>query len=85
VRTISPRYLFGAEKQTYAQNRSCARQYKNLKINFIGGGMFCKSLIFKDLNFAFDLSNLLKPASRLGKSLSSPGYAQSYPQVLWIA
>jgi hypothetical protein len=58
---------------------------KNLKINFIGAGMFCKSLIFIGLNFAFDLGNLLKPASRLGKTLSSPSYAQSYPQVLWIA
>jgi hypothetical protein len=58
---------------------------KNLKINFMGAGLFCKSLIFIGLNFAFDLGNLLKPASRLGKTLSSPSYAQSYPQVLWIA
>jgi len=58
---------------------------KNLKINFMGSGVIRKSLIFISLNFAFDLGNLLKPASRLGKTLSSPSYAQSYPQVLWIA
>ena len=51
----------------------------------MGSGVIRKSLIFISLNFAFDLGNLLKPASRLGKTLSSPSYAQSYPQVLWIA
>jgi hypothetical protein len=58
---------------------------KNLKINFMSTGLFCNSLISIGLNFAFDLGNLLKPASSLGKTLSSPSYAQSYPQVLWIA
>ncbi|WP_157050474.1 hypothetical protein [Herbaspirillum rhizosphaerae] len=57
---------------------------KKLKIIFMAGSEFCKRLILKELNFAFDLGNLLKPASSLGKTLSRPSCAQSYPQLVWI-
>jgi len=57
---------------------------KKLKNFFEPGNVFCNLLILKKINFAFDLGNLLKPAARLGKTLSSPSCAQSYPQVVWI-
>jgi len=57
---------------------------KKLKIIFYARPSIFKPLILNKLNFAFDLGNLLKPASRLGKTLSSPSYPQSYPQDVWI-
>jgi hypothetical protein len=56
----------------------------NFKKIFSRTFYFPKQLFFKELFFAFELGNLLKAASRLGKGLSIASCPQSYPQVLWI-
>jgi hypothetical protein len=72
------------KKTTYAHVVISILQLKKIKLYFLCRRYVFKSLILKCLFFAFELSNSSKATACLEKSLSSPSYPQSYPQVLWI-